>query len=71
MNTPKLSEEFVNGGIEALIIVLWEIQPLIGNDPELHKKFHEVIWEGWTSCFGLTKEDVDQRLDDALEGKEI
>tara|TARA_Y100000310_G_C20330195_1_gene644885 strand:- start:121 stop:378 length:258 start_codon:yes stop_codon:yes gene_type:complete len=71
MSDPQqLSEEYIRGGIDSLITVLWAIQPLIGNDPEMHKKFHATIYKDWEEIFGMTKEEVDKQLDDALGATE-
>ena len=72
MNNPQqLSEEYIKGAIDSLITILWAIQPLIGANPDMHKQFHTAIYEDWEHIFGITQEEIEDQLDNALEGKQL
>ena len=55
--------DYTDGAVDALITVLFAIQPLIGHSPEMHKKFHDAIYTDYEQIFGLTAEDIDKKID--------
>ena len=59
--------QYLEGGIDALIVILFELHPLTGHDAEMHASFRKAIYQGWTGQFGLTEEELEQRLDDAID----